>query len=141
MKIKSILALICAVLLVGCCSQCRLRVKNAKPLVGTTWHLVQMEGRDVKLPQESFNLRFAADGSLSGKAACNNLLGRYSTTDKLGLKFLSVGTTMMFCPENGELEHQFSQLLSNITHYDIDFDTLILIQDGTIKALLRAVEQ
>ena len=140
MNRKSFLALICAVLMVGCCSQCRLRVKNAKPLVGTTWHLVQMEGRNVQLPQESFNLRFAADGSLSGKAACNNLLGQYSTTEKLGLKFHSVGTTMMFCPENGELEQKFSQLLSNITHYDIDFDTLILIQDGTIKALLRATE-
>ena len=140
MKTRSLLALICAVLLTGCCSQCRLRVKNAKPLVGTTWHLVQMEGRNVQLPQESFNLRFATDGSLSGKAACNNLLGQYSTTEKLGLKFHSVGTTMMFCPENGELEQKFSQLLSNITHYDIDFDTLILIQDGVIKALLRATE-
>ncbi|MBQ7856082.1 MAG: META domain-containing protein [Alistipes sp.] len=140
MKIRTILALFCAVLLVGCCSQCRQRQKNAKPLVGTTWHLVQFEGRDVQLPQQSFNLRFGADGSISGTAACNQILGQYSTTEKLGLHLDPVGTTMMLCPENGELEIKFTQLLGSVTHYDIDFDTLLLIQDGTIKALLRAVE-
>ena len=45
---------------------------------------------------------------------------------------------MMLCPENGELETRFVQLLGGITHYDIDFDTLVLLQDGVIKALLRA---
>lgn len=140
MRFKTLLALICALLLVGCCSQCRQRQKNAKPLVGTTWHLVQFEGRDMQLPQDSFNLRFGSDGSISGIGACNNLLGRYATTEKLGLRFESVGSTMMFCPENGELENKFTMLLGNVTHYDIDFDTLLLIQDGNIKALLRAIE-
>lgn len=138
MKMRVIIALLCAVLLGGCCSQCRQKQKNAKPLTGTTWHLVQLEGQDVQLPSDTFNLVLSEDGSLSGVAACNRLLGQYTTTPKLGISFGQVGTTMMLCPENGELETRFVQLLGGITHYDIDFDTLVLLQDGVIKALLRA---
>lgn len=138
MKMRVIIALLCAALLGGCCSQCRQKQKNAKPLTGTTWHLVQLEGQDVQLPSDTFNLVLSEDGSLSGVAACNRLLGQYTTTPKLGISFGQVGTTMMLCPENGELETRFVQLLGGITHYDIDFDTLVLLQDGVIKALLRA---
>ena len=139
MSIKHIITAIgCAVVLTGCCSTCRHHQKYAKPLVGTTWHLVQLEGRDISLPADQFNLTILADGNLAGIGACNRLLGQYTTTEKLGISFGQVGSTMMFCPENGELETKFAQLLGNITHYDIDLDTLILLQEGTIKALLKA---
>lgn len=142
MKIKStIMALLCAIFLTGCCSTCRHHQKNALPLTGTTWHLVQLEGRDLTLPVEQFNITLAADGSLAGVGACNRLLGQYTTTESLGISFGQVGTTMMLCPENEELEAKFTQLLGAITHYDIDLDTLILLQDGTIKALLKAAPQ
>ena len=46
---------------------------------------------------------------------------------------------MMLCPENDELEAKFIAMLGGITHYDIDADKLILMQDGVIKAILKAV--
>ena len=45
---------------------------------------------------------------------------------------------MMLCPDNGELEAKFVEVLGGITHYDIDVDKLILMQDGVIKAILKA---
>lgn len=138
MKMRVLFALLCAALLGGCCSQCRQKQRNAKPLTSTTWHLVQLGGEDLKLPADTFNLILAEDGSLSGIAACNRLLGRYSLTPKHGISFGDVGSTMMLCPENGELETRFIQTLGGITHYDIDFDTLVLLQDGAIKMLLTA---
>ncbi|MBQ5753034.1 MAG: META domain-containing protein [Alistipes sp.] len=138
MKTKILIALLCAVLSVGCCSQCRQKQKNAKPLTGTTWHLVQMGGQDLQLADDSFNLMLGEDGSIAGIAACNRLLGTYTTTPKYGISFGQVGTTMMLCPKNDVLEGEFVQMLGGITHYDIDFDTLILLQDGAIKALLKA---
>ena len=138
MKTKILIALLCALLSVGCCSQCRQKQKNAKPLTGTTWHLVQMGGQDLQLADDSFNLMLGEDGSIAGIAACNRLLGTYTTTPKYGISFGQVGTTMMLCPKNDVLEGEFVQMLGGITHYDIDFDTLILLQDGAIKALLKA---
>ena len=43
------------------------------------------------------------------------------------------------CPENGELESQFTAVLGSVTHYDIDGDQLILLQQGAIKALFKAL--
>ena len=134
---KLLILLVTAAVVVGCCSPCRSRAKNAKPLEGTVWHLVKVGGESKTLPAESFNL-ILKDNNVGGKAACNSLLGKYATGDKFKLRFSSVGTTMMLCPENGELETRFIQTLGGITHYDIDFDTLVLLQDGAIKMLLTA---
>lgn len=140
MRLKSIiLALLCATILVGCCSACRQRQKNAKPLKGTEWHLVQLEGKDVELPINSFNITLGEDGSVAGIGACNRLLGQYTVAENYAINFGQVGTTMMLCPENGELESQFTAVLGGVTHYDIDGDQLILLQQGVIKALFKAL--
>lgn len=140
MRLKSIIiALLCATVLVSCCSACRQRQKNAKPLKGTEWHLVQMEGKEMTLPLNSFNLTLGEDGSIAGVAACNRLLGQYTVADNYAINLGQVGTTMMLCPENGELESAFTQLLGTITHYDIDGDKLLLLSNGTIKAIFKAV--
>lgn len=140
MKIRSIfLALLAAMILVGCCSACRQRQKNAKPLKGTEWHLVQFEGKDMVLPSDSFNLVLAEDGSLSGVGACNRLLGRYTVTENHAIYLGEVGTTMMLCPENEQLEARFTKVLGTVTHYDIDGDKLILLQDGVIKVIMQAL--
>ncbi|MBQ9137112.1 MAG: META domain-containing protein [Alistipes sp.] len=139
MKIKALFgALLCAMILVGCCA-CRQSQKNAKPLKSTEWHLVQLGGQDVELAINTFNITLAEDGSLSGVGACNRLLGQYTTADNYAITFSPVGTTMMVCPENEALESQFVALLGEITHYDIDGDKLMLLNQGTIKAILQAL--
>lgn len=91
------------------------------------------------LPRESFNITMAEDGSLAGEGACNRLLGQYTVSENYSISFGQVGTTMMLCPENGELESRFTQLLGAVTHYDIDGNKLILLQGGAIKAIFEAL--
>ena len=126
-----------AVVVVSCCAPCRNRVKNAKPLEGTVWHLVKMGGESYTLPIDSFNIVLNENG-LGGRGACNSLLGQYATGDKLALRFSHLGSTKMLCPKNEDLEMQLIKTLSQTTHYDIDYDMLMLIKNGEIIAVFKA---
>lgn len=132
--------LMVAVLAVGCCSSCRWRYKNAKPLEGTVWHLVKIGGESYTFPADEFNI-ILNDNSLGGRGACNSLLGQYATGDKFALRFSALGSTKMLCPANEDLEMKMIQILSQTTHYDIDYDMLMLISEGTVLAVFKAQTQ
>ncbi len=134
---KLLIMLVAAAVTVGCCSQCRARVKNAKDLEGTVWHLVKMGGESYTLPADSFNI-ILNENALGGRGACNSLLGQYATGEKLALRFSHLGSTKMLCPENENLEMKLIQLLSQTTHYDIDYDMLMLMRGGEIIAVFKA---
>ena len=134
---KILVVMLMAVLTVGCCSTCRSRVKNAKPLEGTVWHLVKIGGESLTLPADEFNIILNENG-LGGRAACNSLLGQYATGDKYALRFSHLGSTKMLCPHNEALETRLTQILAKTTHYDIDYDMLMLMQNGTILAIFQA---
>ena len=134
---KLFAVLIVAVLAVGCCSSCRWRYKNAKPLEGTVWHLVKIGGESYTFPADEFNI-ILNENSLGGRGACNSLLGQYATGDKFALRFSALGSTKMLCPANEDLEMKMIQILSQTTHYDIDYDMLMLMQEGTILAVFKA---
>lgn len=134
---KIVTLLVIALLVVGCCSSCRWRYKNAKPLEGTVWHLVQVGGESMMLPADSFNV-ILNENALGGRGACNSLLGQYAVGEKLQLRFSTLGSTKMLCPENEQLEMQLIKILSETTHYDIDYDMLMLIADGTVLAIFKA---
>ena len=135
---KILLIVVTALLLGSCCSSCRWRYKNAKPLEGTVWHLVQIEGADKQLPVDSFNI-ILSDGALGGRGACNSLLGQYTLEGKSGLRFATLGSTKMLCPQNEDLELALIGVLEATTHYDIDYDSLMLLHDGAIKAVFKAL--
>ena len=134
---KLFAVLIVAVLAVGCCSSCRWRYKNAKPLEGTVWHLVKIGGESYTFPADEFNI-ILNENSLGGRGACNSLLGQYATGDKFALRFSALGSTKMLCPANEDLEMKMIQILSQTTHYDIDYDMLMLISEGTVLAVFKA---
>ena len=134
---KIVTLLVVALLVVGCCSSCRWRYKNAKPLEGTVWHLVQVGGESMMLPADSFNI-ILNENALGGRGACNSLLGQYAVGEKLQLRFSALGSTKMLCPENEQLEMQLIKILSKTTHYDIDYNMLMLIADGTVLAIFKA---
>ena len=135
---KILLIVVTALLLGSCCSSCRWRYKNAKPLEGTVWHLVQIEGADKQLPVDTFNI-ILEEGSLGGRGACNSLLGQYVLEGKSGLRFSALGSTKMLCPQNEDLELALIGVLEATTHYDIDYDSLMLLHDGAIKAVFKAL--
>ena len=134
---KILVVMLMAVLTVGCCSTCRSRVKNAKPLEGTVWHLVKIGGESFTLPDNEFNIILNENG-LGGRGACNSLLGQYATGDKFALRFSHLGSTKMLCPHNEALETRLTQILAKTTHYDIDYDMLMLMQNGTVLAVFKA---
>ena len=134
---KVLILLVAAVLAVGCCSTCRTRYKNAKPLEGTMWHLVKVGGESLDLPADEFNIILKENG-LGGRGACNSLLGQYATGEKSELRFSHLGSTKMLCPKNEGLENKLVMILSKTTHYDIDYDMLMLMQNGTVLAVFKA---
>ena len=137
---KILVVMLMAAIAVGCCSSCRWRYKNAKPLEGTVWHLVKMGGESVALPADSFNI-ILNENQLGGRGACNSLLGEYATGEKYALRFTSLGSTKMLCPENEALEMKMIEVLDKTSHYDIDYDMLMLMQDGVIMAVFKAQQQ
>lgn len=132
--------LVVAVVAIGCCSTCRMRVKNAKSLEGTVWHLVKVGGESYTLPSDEFNIILNENG-LGGRGACNSLLGQYATGDKYALRFSHLGSTKMLCPHNETLENKLVQILAKTTHYDIDYDMLMLMCNGEILAVFKAQAQ
>ena len=60
---------------------------------------------------ENYTIVFNADGTLMGKADCNNFSGTYSQQN--GFKITLGPSTMAFCGETS-LDSQYLQLLSNV---------------------------
>lgn len=72
-----------AVSVAACCS-CRKGRKNAKPLTGTTWSLVEWQGRPFQA-KDNYRLVFGTEeGRFGGRGDCNSIMGNYSVTDKGG---------------------------------------------------------
>ena len=90
-----------AVSVAACCS-CRKGRKNAKPLTGTTWSLVEWQGRPFQA-KDNYQLVFGTEeGRFGGRGDCNSIMGNYSVTDKGGMKIESVASTRAFCPDQAQ---------------------------------------
>lgn len=123
---------------VACCP-CRFSRKNARPLVGTEWHLVQLRGNDVSFDAQSFNIHFADDGTLAGIGACNRFTAPYTTGENRSIDINTIASTRRFCP-NIEAEQTLFRELDDAAYYEIDGPMLLLLKDGEIRAIFQAVE-
>ena len=135
----SLIILISALLAVGCCD-CRKRSKLEKPLVGTQWQLVQLMAKDVVAEEDSFRLTFMSNGTIAGKGDCNMLTATYSMSASRELKISNLGSTRRLC-KNFEQENAFMDMLEGVTHYEMDADHMLLLSNGTLVAILRAVTE
>lgn len=120
----------------GCCA-CR-KGKNNKPLVGTQWQLMSMMGQEVDINADQFVFSFSEDGRFSGVGACNRMMCDYSVTPKRAIKFGALAGTRMMCPKVN-LEAQFTKITTQATHYEIDGDMLLLLSNGELQAVLKAL--
>lgn len=140
-----VVAAIVAAVGFGCCA-CRKSAKNSKPLVGTEWHLVKMMESDASYEQGTFNITFVQgetdeQGTIKGNGACNRIIGGEFVVGKKGdLSIKQLGSTRMACPQL-DLEIKFFELLRSTTHYEIDGDVLMLLNNGMLQATLQAVEE
>ena len=140
MKILLKIAVIAAVaaLAAGCCKCRSYQKKTRRPLVGTEWQLIQLDGRAVKPQEGKFNLTFLAEENrFAGVGACNRLMGKYETTDKGALRMGAFGSSMLGCAGLEE-EDGFWKALEATSHYDMDGPMLLLLSDGELKAVFQA---
>lgn len=128
-----------ALLAAGCCP-CRSARKSAQPpLEGTQWQLIQLGGTKITPEAGKFTLRLLADENrLSAVGACNRLSGSYTLGQKRSLKIGPVASTMMACP-GMDRERQYAAAIESATHYDMDGPMLLLLADGEVRAVFRAM--
>ncbi len=127
-----------ALTVTGCCGPCRTYQKQVRPLVETRWQLVQLNGQAVEAEGEQFTLHFAASGDVSGMAACNRLMGGYTTTEDRALKIGPLAATRMMCYDEREME--FMIMLDRVTHYEMDGPMMMLLSDGSLVGVMEARE-
>ena len=121
----------------GCCNCRSYQKKTRRPLEGTEWQLIQLDGRSVKAAPETFVLKLE-NGSVSGAGACNRLMGSYKTGERRALKIGPLATTKMACP-NLDQEQQFLRALESTTHYDMDGPMMLLLSNGELHAVFQAL--
>ena len=89
----------------------------------------------------SQQLRFEADGSLSGSGGCNRITGRFVATDET-IQIDSLGLTRRSCDARVmTLESTFVQGLQTVTRYRIDANRLTLAGDDSPTLLLIAATE
>jgi len=109
-----------------------------RALAGNEWLVVQMNDKTVGTSQVP-QIRFGADGQVSGTSGCNRFSGSY--TEKSGqLAFGPLATTRMACP--GELDQQekdFFLALSNVVGFGVRAGhTVLLDTEGAVVMTLLA---
>ena len=134
----SLTLLISVLLVVGCCD-CRKRSKLEKPLVGTTWQLVQIMGKEVTAEGDGYTLLFHSNGTATGVGECNRFTATYTVTSSRALSIDNLGSTRRYC-ENHEAESAYYDMLEGVTHYEMDGDNMILLSNGTLVGIMHAVE-
>lgn len=112
------------------------------PLSGTDWQWIMLENSDdtvYPVPNPArYTLSFAADGSLSGQADCNDIVGSWSREgDTLSLTLL---TTLADCGERS-MADPFVSGLNQVTGFEIsaDGDLLLRLADGRALRFQPAV--
>ena len=122
-------------LMIGCCD-CRKRAKLEKPLVGTEWQLVQIMGREVVATGDSFTLLLHDNGNVTGQGDCNRFTATYVVTPTRALSFADLGSTRRYC-ENFEAENRYFDMLESVTHYEMDAESMLLLSNGVLVAIMR----
>ena len=133
----SLTLLISALMVVGCCD-CRKRSKLEKPLVGTTWQLVQIMGKEVKSEGDSYTILFHNNGTATGAGNCNRFTATYAITPSRALTLSNLGSTRRYC-ENHVAEGAYYDMLEGVTHYEMDGDNMLLLSNGTLVAIMHAL--
>ncbi|MBE6182158.1 MAG: META domain-containing protein [Rikenellaceae bacterium] len=127
-------------LITSCCACRSYQKKTRRPLVGTEWQLIRLGGQDITPKAGTYTIVLSEQGTLSGMGSCNRIMGNYKTTEKRALKIESLGTTRMMCPDS-KGEQDFVAALEATTHYEMDGPMLLLLANGELRAVLKALPE
>ncbi|MCW5909733.1 MAG: META domain-containing protein [Cyclobacteriaceae bacterium] len=141
MKIFSLLTAV-ILLIAGCRPSDKISqvvgVGKAPTLENTRWTLTELNTQPVSIETKPYLVFAAKSMVLNGFGGCNQLAGSYESSGHK-IKFNNIAATRMFCQETMQVEAAFLQGLQSISHYRIEGHELILLQDNTVVARLRAV--
>ena len=112
---------------------------EAPSLVGPTWRLVSLEGRDV-VAGTRVTASFESDDRMAGSSGCNRYTGRAAAAEgrlEVGL----MAATRMFCGADGVMaqEAAYLDVLGKATSYRLSGNELLLgPRPGVVTLLFRA---
>ncbi|RUO30039.1 hypothetical protein CWE12_08760 [Aliidiomarina sedimenti] len=87
-------------------------------LEGVDWQVAAID--DESMDDYEIFVRFAADGSVAGRAACNRYFGQYELTGE-GLQFGELAGTKMACEDDKmRAEYRFLGVLSEVQRFSIE---------------------
>ena len=114
--------------------------EDSSGLVGDEWIVEDVGGGGV-IDATQASLAFAPDGSLSGLATCNRMLGRYEIGDDAtstggSLAFDEVGATMMLCPPAlMDQEGKLLAALETVSRFEIDDTGALVLHSGDASVI------
>ncbi len=135
-------ALILSVLLLGACANPvppttpAGAAKSTAQLLNTYWKLTQLGDLVITTPQDAREMHFvmhAENQRVTGFSGCNQMMGAY-VLDGSELRFEQMGGTMMACVSNMDLEPRFLGMFGQVASWDIQGETLQLL-DANRKPL------
>lgn len=140
---KRVLPLI-ALGLVLSAHKCNTGSASMAQLMDTKWMLQSLNGKAIEVPAgvDTPWLQLAGTGeerSLTGFGGCNKLMGGFQL-DGQRIGFPGVGSTKMYCENTAGLEKEFMTALRGTDTFNLDGNTLKLMQGATEVASLMAAK-
>jgi len=87
------------------------------------------------IPHSKATITFTEDNKVNGNASCNNFFGGYTQQDNK-ISFGPTASTKMLCMSAiNRQEERLLQALSNVDHYQIDNNTLILSNENNSETI------
>lgn len=103
-------------------------------LAGSRWQLSQLNGREVEQNKQTARLEFAPGNRVGGNDGCNRMTGQYMQAGD-NLSFSQLASTRMACLNNTQQAIEFSNLLSQVSRFQIQDKQLSLL-DSESKLLM-----
>lgn len=135
---------------VSSCSDTKKTTSTAKEHSGNEalfkqeWKLTEVEGQPV--PGESKAMLIFSEGEpgkVRGSSGCNSITGTFELKEKDGIQFSPFASTKMACVDENvnTLESNFLAVLSKVTSWQTEQNSLLLKSGETILAKLKTKKQ
>lgn len=137
MRIRTAIIMTLTALLATSCCPCRKGKSNNASLSGTTWKAITLDSTTIADDAEGYTL-IIENGRINGQGDCNSYFGSFSEKDgKIAVS--GMGSTKAMC-HNQEREDKFLQTIANANGYSIEGDRLMLLRDGRVTAIFKALK-
>jgi heat shock protein HslJ len=99
--------------------------KEDMEITGKHWKLVQLNGKIIEVDKDAFIKLNSENNYFNGNSSCNAINGSFELSGDNGIKFSKIVMTRMACIDNN-VEHEFMQVLDQITTYQATKNELLL---------------